>query len=98
MQVSSRCWIAIYLVASGFGRRVLDLGCGTAYLAAALSKCVGAEGKVTAIGLDVDRLTLAQQRYAAGNLSLVARDGKAFREEQNDLVTDLPSSNMCIRF
>lgn len=76
----------IQKLAPDLGSRVLDLGCGTGYLAAALSKCVGPEGKVIAIDPDVERIALAQQKYAADNLSFVVGGDKVFPEDQYDLV------------
>ena len=48
--------------------KVLDVGCGTGYLAKVLSDLVGPDGKVVAIDPDVDRLMLARKKYPAANL------------------------------
>ena len=45
------------------GSNVLDLGCGTGFMADILAERVGPEGKVTAVDLDKDRLRIAQKRY-----------------------------------
>lgn len=76
----------IQKLAPDLGSRVLDLGCGTGYLAAALSKHVGREGEVTAIDPDVERLALAKQNFPAENISFVVGDDKTFPEDQYDLV------------
>ena len=68
------------------GLRVLDLGCGTGYLAAALSECVGPEGKVTAVDPDGERLKLAQEKYARGNIEYVNGNDATFPEGPYDLV------------
>ena len=73
-------------LAPDVGSKVLDLGCGTGFLAVALSKCVGPEGKVTAVDPDEDRLVLAQQNYAAHNISFMVGDDKTFPKSQYDLV------------
>ena len=50
------------------GSKVLDVGCGTGYLAKILSDLVGPGGKVVAIDPDADRLVLARKKYPATNL------------------------------
>ena len=76
----------IQKLAPDLGSIVLDLGCGTGFLATALSKHVGPEGKVTAVDPDENRLVLAQQNYAADNISFMVGDDKTFPNNQYDLV------------
>ena len=68
------------------GHRVLDLGCGTGYLAAALSECVGAKGKVIAVDPDGERLKLAEENYARDNIDYVNGDDETFPNGPYDLV------------
>ena len=50
------------------GSKVLDVGCGTSYLAKVLADLVRPDGKVVAINPDADRLMLAIKKYSATNL------------------------------
>lgn len=51
------------------GQRILDLGCGTGFLASVLAERVGPEGKVTGVDPNKGRLFYAQQKYEGwGNL------------------------------
>ena len=68
------------------GSTVLDFGCGTGYLAAALSECVGLKGKVIAVDPDSERLKIAQETYARDNIDYVSGDDATFPEGPYDLV------------
>ena len=68
------------------GCTVLDLGCGTGYLAAKLSDCVGPEGSVIAVDPDGERLKIAQEKYARDNIEYVSGDAATFPEGPYDLV------------
>ena len=68
------------------GSTVLDLGCGTGYLAAALSECVGPEGKVIAVDPDGERLKIARENYARDNIEYVNGNDATFPEGPYDLV------------
>ena len=46
---------------------MLDLGCGTGYLASVLAQRVGPEGKVTGVDPDRERIRLAQEQYGTIN-------------------------------
>ena len=68
------------------GSTALDLGCGTGYLAAQLSECVGAEGKVIAVDPDGERLQIAREKYARDNIEYVSGNDATFPEGPYDLV------------
>ena len=70
----------------GRGSTALDLGCGTGYLAAQLSECVGPEGKVVAVDPDEERLKLAREKYARDNIDYVSGNDASFPEGPYDLV------------
>ena len=60
------------------GGRVLDLGCGTGYLASVLSESVGRDGKVIAVDPDEERLKFAQEKHARGNIEYMKGDAATF--------------------
>ena len=68
------------------GSTALDLGCGTGYLAAQLSECVGPEGKVIAVDPDGGRLKIAREKYARDNIEYVSGNDATFPEGPYDLV------------
>ena len=70
----------------GRGSAALDLGCGTGYLAAQLSECVGPEGKVVAVDPDEERLEIAREKYARDNIDYVSGNDASFPEGPYDLV------------
>lgn len=45
------------------GDTVLDLGCGTGYLASVASQKVGPTGKIVAVDPDLERILIAQEKY-----------------------------------
>jgi len=58
------------------GSRVLDLGCGTGYLASVLAQRVGPEGKVTGVDPDRERIRLAREQYGTiSNLQFLVGSG-----------------------
>ena len=64
--------------------RVLDLGCGTGYLASVLAKRVGPEGQVIGVDPDKDRIRLAQERYR--NIAFFEGNSDNFPEGPYDLI------------
>ena len=58
------------------GSNVLDLGCGTGFLANVLAERVGPDGKVTAVDPDKERLRIARRKYGA-QLNLEFLDGSS---------------------
>ena len=69
------------------GSMVLDLGCGTGYLAYKLAECIGPGGKVVGVDPDIERLKVAKENY--GTLSnVVFLEGRTdvFPEDQYDVV------------
>ena len=70
----------------GRGSTALDLGCGTGYLAAQLSECVGPDGKVIAVDPDGERLKIAREKYARDNIEYVSGNDATFPEGPYDLV------------
>ena len=70
----------------GRGSTALDLGCGTGYLAAQLSDCVGPDGKVIAVDPDEERLKIAREKYARDNIEYVSGNDATFPEGPYDLV------------
>ena len=60
------------------GSRVLDLGCGTGYLATVLSESVGPDGEVIAVDPDEERLQIAQEKHARGNIEYTNKDAATF--------------------
>ena len=70
------------------GAFVLDLGCGTGFLASVLAKRVGPEGKVTGVDPDKERLRIAQtQKYGCQeNIEFLYGSGEIFPEGPYDAV------------
>ena len=69
------------------GSRVLDLGCGTGYLASVLAQRVGPEGKVTGVDPDRERIRLAQEQYGTiSNLQFLVGSGEEFPNGPYDIV------------
>ena len=61
------------------GSCVLDLGCGTGYLASVLAQRVGPEGKVTGVDPDRERIRLAQEQYGTiSNLQFLVGSDEEF--------------------
>ena len=69
------------------GSRVLDLGCGTGYLANLLAERVGPQGKVVAVDPDAARIKVATDTYGGNsNLEFVVASGSDFPVDQYDIV------------
>ena len=69
------------------GAFVLDLGCGTGFLASVLAKRVGHEGKVTGVDPNKERLRIAQQEYGhLDNIEFLHGSGEIFPEGPYDAV------------
>ena len=66
---------------------MLDLGCGTGYLASVLAQRVGPEGKVTGVDPDRERIRLAQEQYGTiSNLQFLVGSGEEFPSGPYDIV------------
>ena len=69
------------------GSKVLDLGCGTGFLANVLAERVGPDGKVTAVDPDKERLRIARQKYGAQpNLEFLDGSSDSFPRGPYDTV------------
>ena len=66
--------------------QILDLGCGTGYLANALAERVGPKGKVVAVDPDDERIKVARESYSSNNLKFLVASDKDFPEGEYDLV------------
>lgn len=69
------------------GNHVLDLGCGTGYLASVLAERVGPEGKVVGVDPDIERVLYAHKKY--GNvihLQFLKGDCESFPAGPYDIV------------
>ena len=60
------------------GSSVLDLGCGTGYLATVLSEMVGPEGRVVAVDPDAERIKIAKEKNARPNIEYLVEDDQSF--------------------
>ena len=66
---------------------ILDLGCGTGYLASVLADLVGPEGKITGVDPDIERIRLARQRHGAiSNLEFLVGNDEDFPYGPYDIV------------
>lgn len=66
---------------------VLDLGCGTGYLASVLAELVGPGGKVTAVDPDSERIQVAREQYGSiSNLEFLKGNGEEFPDGPYDIV------------
>lgn len=68
------------------GSTVLDLGCGTGNLTAAIAERVGPLGHVTGVDPDRERIKVAREKNAKDNITFLEADGETFPEDQYDLV------------
>lgn len=60
------------------GSIVLDLGCGTGYLATVLSEMVGPEGRVVAVDPDHERIKIAKENNGRPNIEYLVADDQSF--------------------
>ena len=60
------------------GTNILDLGCGTGYLATVLSKSVGQEGRIVAVDPDAERIVLAKEKNARPNIEYLVANDQSF--------------------
>lgn len=65
---------------------VMDLGCGTGYLASVLAERVGPGGRVVAVDPDGERIKVAKESYACDNVRFLVASGEDFPEDQYDIV------------
>ena len=69
------------------GSNVLDLGCGTGFLANLLAQEVGPNGNVTAVDPDKERVRIARQRYGAQpNIEFLDGNSESFPSGPYDTV------------
>jgi ubiquinone/menaquinone biosynthesis C-methylase UbiE len=70
------------------GSKILDLGCGTGYLASVLGERVGAQGKVIGVDPDVERIELAKELYSTThiNVEFLVGDDQSFPADKYDLI------------
>ena len=69
------------------GSHVLDLGCGTGFLASVLAKRVGPEGMVTGVDPDKERIHVARKSYSdVKRLEFVEGNGDNFPAGSYDIV------------
>lgn len=70
------------------GDYVLDLGCGSGYLAKLVAGKVGPEGKVIAIDPDNERIALAKEKYddKFKNIDFIVADDQTFPEGKYDII------------
>ena len=69
------------------GSRILDLGCGTGYLANLLAERVGPQGKVVAVDPDPARIKVAMETYGGkSNLEFAVASDADFPVDQYDIV------------
>ncbi len=68
--------------------QILDLGCGTGYLANIAAQSVGLKGRIVAVDPDAERIKLAMstESYARENLKFAVASDKDFPEGNYDIV------------
>ena len=73
-------------VCPGKNCKVLDLGCGTGYLASVLAERVGPGGKVIGVDPDKERLRVAREQYSSSNVVFLEGSSEDFPKDQYDIV------------
>ena len=68
------------------GGLVMDLGCGTGYLATVLSDLVGPKGKVVAVDPDVERINIAKEVNSKPNIEYMVGDDQCIPGKDYDLI------------
>ena len=69
------------------GSNVLDLGCGTGFLAHVIAERLGRDGKVTAVDPDTERLRIARRKYGAQeNINFLHGSSESFPSGPYDIV------------
>lgn len=81
------------------GQRVLDLGTGTGSVAVAAAGLVGPAGKVTAVDISPDMLTLARRRLvASGQTNVDLREGRAEQLPVDDGAFDVLLASLSLMY
>jgi SAM-dependent methyltransferase len=81
------------------GQRVLDLGTGTGSVAVAAAGLVGPSGKVTAVDISPDMLTLARRRIAESrHTNIDLREGRAEQLPVDDRAVDVLLASLSLMY
>jgi SAM-dependent methyltransferase len=81
------------------GQRVLDLGTGTGAVAVAAARLVGPAGKVTAVDISPDMLTLARRRLVeSGHANVDFREGRAEQLPVDDRAFDVLLASLSLMY
>jgi enediyne biosynthesis protein CalE5 len=80
------------------GQRVLDLGTGTGAVAAAAARLVGPAGKVTAVDISPDMLTLARRRLVESGTNVDFRKGRAEQLPVDDRAVDVLLASLSLMY
>ena len=81
------------------GEKVLDLGTGTASLAIEAATLVGATGRVTALDISPEMLSLAKGRVAeSGRTNIELREGRAEEIPAEDAAFDVVLASLSLMY
>jgi ubiquinone/menaquinone biosynthesis C-methylase UbiE len=81
------------------GQRVLDLGTGTGAVAVEAARLVGPAGKVTAVDISPDMLTLARRRLVeSGHANVDFREGRAEQLPVDDRAFDVLLASLSLMY
>jgi SAM-dependent methyltransferase len=81
------------------GQRVLDLGTGTGSVAVAAADLVGPAGRVIAVDISPDMLTLARRRLAeSGHTNVDLREGRAEQLPVDDRAVDVLLASLSLMY
>jgi SAM-dependent methyltransferase len=80
------------------GQRVLDLGTGTGAVAAMAARLVGPAGKVTAVDISPDMLTLARRRLVESGADVDFRKGRAEQLPVDDRAVDVLLASLSLMY